>query len=363
MKNENISMRQVMTLLYIALLALGAEAIPGMAGANPAAILAPLLALLPVLLLLFLTFRHSEKERRLDLGQGLVLLWGRALGRLFALIFLFWGLFLLVVNVARCARRLTVAGGTPIFFSAVVLLLAVWMARGRLPAFLRACEIFYLAMGAGLLGIIILASIRLKPSYLVLLTLEDVKAVPSLALSILGVCSVGLYALFLAGDVTVRPGDQSRCYRWSAALFITLSVLLIQIFGTFGAPLVGRMQGPFFQMVAALGLTGAFQRLEALISTLWMLGDIALLGLLLFASKRLGGVITGKKESRGFLYFAGGASLIGGVLLAQEGGLLRYCQEVILPLGSILTGLLLLLFYLAATRKKRKGQRAAPAPQ
>ena len=358
MKDQNISLRQMMTLLFIAIIALGAEVVPGIAGAGAAAWLAPLLALIPVLLLLYLAFRKPEEERRKDLGEEFSVALGKWGGKLFSLIFLLWALFLLVVNTARCARRLTVAEGTPVFFSSIVLLLAVWMAAKKLPAFVRTCEIFYLAMGIGLLAIALLAGLRLRPDYIFLFTGEELANVPQVAASLLGVVSIGLYALFVSGSITVRKKDAARCYRWTIALFLTFSILLLLILGTFGAPLVGIMQRPFFQMVAGLGLTGAFQRLEALLSSLWMLGDIALLGLLLFAVKRLTACIAGKKDSVWVVIVAGLLAFLGGEVLAGQEGLLQLSQQTILPQGSLIAGALLtLLFFIIKIVKevKKKG--------
>jgi hypothetical protein len=347
MKKNNISMRQMMTLLFIALVAVGAEVVPGISGAGAAIWLAPLLALLPVLLIIFLAFRNPAQELRTDLGEGLIKGLGSWFGRFTAFSFLLWGLVLLVINTARCARRVTVAGGTPFIFSAIVLLLAGWMAAKKLPGFARACEVFYIVIGACLVGIVLLAGIRLRPDYILLFSREELRKVPEVALSLLGVASVGLYALFMAGSITVRKGDAARCYRWAIALFVTFSILLILILGTFGAPLTEVMQRPFFQMVAGLGLTGAFQRLEALISALWMLGDVALLGLLLFSVKRLASCVSGRKESRWVVIFAGIVAFLGGELLAGREGLLQYSLEKVQPMGSLIVGAILTILFFA----------------
>ncbi|MDF2838661.1 MAG: hypothetical protein K0S60_364 [Evtepia sp.] len=359
MKQQNVSIRQLMTLLFIALVAVGAEVVPGISGAGAAVWLAPLLALLPVLLLIFLAFRGPEKEQRTDLGEGFSKVLGKWGGRLAALIFLLWGLFLLVANTARCARRLTVAGGTPFLFSAIVLMLAIWMASKKLPSFVRACEIFYIILGACLVAIVLLAGFRLRPDYIFLFTKQELYHVPKVAASLLGVVSVGMYALFVANNITVRKGDAVRCYRWAIALFLTFSILLALILGTFGAPLTEVMQRPFFHMVAGLGVTGAFQRLEALISALWMLGDIALLGLLLFAVKRLAACVSGRRESFWVVLGAGLVALVGGELLAGQEGALKICQQSLMPMGSLVAGGILTLLFFLIKRAGKGGDSVA----
>lgn len=356
MKDQNISMRQMMVMLFISLLALGVETIPGISRAGSAAWLAPLAAAVPILLLLLLAFRRPDKEQRMDLGQGIEKALGKVAGRGVSLLFLLWGLFLLVVNAARCARRLTMAEGTPEFFSAVVLILAVWIAAGKLSSFVRSCEIFYLAMAVGLVAIFLLGGLRVQPEYVVLITPEELAHVPMVALSILGVTSIGLYGLFFAGSVTVRKGDRARVVRWTSIFFVILALILLLIIGSFGAPMLEMTQRPFFQMVAGLGLSGAFQRLEALISALWMLGDVALLGLLLFGVKRLTAAVGNQKERRWSVIAAGVIAFVGGEWLAGEKNLFALSLETIMPLGSLIMGAVLVLLFFWVQYKERRGK-------
>ena len=361
MRDQNISMRQMMVTLFIALVALGAETVPGMAQAGAAGWLAPLMAAAPALLFLLLAFRRPVREHRLDLGQGLETAFGKWAGRGIALLFLLWGLFLLVINAARCARRLTMAEGTPVFFSAVVLVLAVWMAAGSLPAFVRTCEVFYLAMAAGLVGIVILGGLRVQPEYVFLFSREELTRAPLSALSVLGIASIGLYGLFFGGSVTVRPGDRARVVRWTLIWFVILALILFLIIGTFGAPLMEMTQRPFFQMVAGLGLTGAFQRLEALVSALWMLGDVALLGLLLFGVKRLTAAVSGQGERRWSVVLAGALAFGGGEFLAGKKELLELSEQSLMPLGSLIMGGVLILLFFWVQHQERRAERASGA--
>ena len=215
-------------------------------------------------------------------------------------------------------------------------------------------------MGIGLLAIVLLAGIRLEPEYVLLFSTKELMGMPNVAASVVGVLSVGLFALFLAGDITVRKGDAARCYRWTVALCLSFALILILILGTFGAPLVSSMQRPFFQMVAGLGLSGAFQRLEALVSALWMLGDIALLGLLLFSMKRLLLCFSKQEEPkwlRWALVGAGAMAFFGGELLAGQEGMLQLSQETLLPMGSLLAGALILLLFFLGKWTRSKAQK------
>ncbi len=355
-REEKISMRQMMSLLYISLLALGAGAIPALRGGGAAAWIAPLLALLPVLLLLWLAFRRPGGGARRDLGALLLESAGQKMGRAALAVFLLWNLSLLIMSTARCANRLAMAEGTPVVFSAVLLGLAGWMGARSLPALARSCEIFYIAMMAGLVGMLILGAFRLEPSYVLLFTKEEFSGSLQMIPSILGVASVGLYALFLAGDVTVRKGDGARVFRWTLMLFLSFSLLLVLILGSFGAALAEGMEEPLLQMVAGLSFIGTFQRLESLVSALWMLGDVALLGLLLFSLKRVAALLLGRAGSVWTVLAGALAAFAGGELLAKHGVLLQISQTFVLPLGSLAAGLLLVPLFFWTRRRGAKGR-------
>lgn len=359
MKDQMISMRQLMTLLLLGLFTLGADLLPSLSRAGAALWLTPLLCL-PILLLgLKISYSGPEMKERKDLGEGLLQLCGRVGGKILCSLFLLWGFGLLVVNAARCTARMGTAEGSPVIFVALVLALAVWMTHGKLSAAARSCEIFYLVVGVSILAVMLLAFPRLEFKNVLLLTGGEVRALPGSMLSLFGLFSIGLYAFFFLGSVTVREKDANASYRRMSLLLIALSALLLLILGCFGAPLVEKLERPFFQMVAALGVEGAFQRLEALYSALWMLGDLALFVLLLFALKRLTACVIGKKESTWCAGIYAAAALAGGVLMVGQEGMLRMMEQTVVPRGGLVAGaLLLLLLILVKRREVRRGNQA-----
>ena len=346
-----ISTGQTLRLLFISLIPLCAEVLPGIRGAGAAAWLAPICVLLPILVLLWLAFRgeKSGKTRSQSLTQKL----STPLGKFLAGVFFCWGLFLLVANCARCTKRLIIADGTPVLFSVIVLALVVWMAMGSLPAFVRSCELFFSIMAVGLIGIVLLGAGNVQPEYVFPMTKGDLGGLPRVVLMMLGSVSVGLYALFLSDSVSLRREDRGSILRWTVIFFLTLTIVMLLVLGTFGVNLTLRLERPFFQMVAGLGVSGAFHRLEALVSALWLLGDVALICLLLFALRRLLQIISGR-DSRRSVPLVGLAAFFGGELLAGREGLAQLSQELLLPVGSLAVAMVVLLVFFAGNERKEK---------
>lgn len=301
MKNQTISRRQMLTVVFLSLFPLGTEVLfQRLARVGAAGWLCPLVAGLVAVILVCLVGRrwrdHVKEGKNRVLAGGLLL----------------WGLFFGGAQSCRIGVRLSDSlGASPVFMIALLLLLAAWMAAGGLPAFARACEIFLLAVGSGLALILLGGLFRLRWDWVLLWRPEELARVPLGGLECLGLLAIGCYGLLLKENVTPEDQGPQRVCRWIGKLSLGLAAAGILILGRFGGELTGKMERPFFQMVSGLGLEGAFQRLEQLVSALWVLGDLALLGFLLLAMVRLLAWTAGREERRGWAWLlAGGLALL-----------------------------------------------------
>lgn len=142
-------------------------------------------------------------------------------------------------------------------------------------------------MGFGFFLIFLFGVFRLQWDEVLLWNWQELSQVPQGVFTAGGTVAAGGYVLFLLGDV--RPEEKSRgtVMRRLGGLFLLLGAGMLLVLGRLGADLAAQINRPFFQMVSGLGFEGAFQRLEELASALWVLGDAALLGLLLLCLRRL----------------------------------------------------------------------------
>lgn len=219
---------------------------------------------------------------------------GQRTGRVLAGLFLLWGLYLTAAHAARIGSRLSDSlRASPILITAVALLLAGWMASGGLPAFARACEVFALAVGFGFFLIFLSACSGCNGMRSSSGTGRSCPRCPRGCSPREGQWRPAAMWLFLLGDV--RPEEKSRgtVMRRLGGLFLLLGAGMLLVLGRLGADLAAQINRPFFQMVSGLGFEGAFQRLEELASALWVLGDAALLGLLLLCLRRLAAQLLG----------------------------------------------------------------------
>ena len=319
---NTISIRQLGTLLVLALLPLGTEVLPSrLSQAGGAAWLCPLGAGGLLLALVALWGRWITPGE--DLLKTLEQQKGRKALRGFALVLLAWGLFLTGAQGARIGERLAQSlRASPLLLTAAVLALAGWLVAKGLPAFARTGEIFALAVGAGFVLIVLFGVFGVAWDRVILWDWAALEEVPGGALSAAGTLAAGGYALLLLGQV--RPEEKQK-----RVLRRKLGVL----FGSLAVGMTGQIDRPFFQMVSGLGFEGAFQRLEELASALWVLGDVALLGFLLLCMRRLLAALAGREESSGLGWIVTGGSFLLALPLAHGRG-----SEVlsVVPVGNLI---------------------------
>jgi len=288
---DKISLRQLLALLFAALLSPAASALPGetAAIAGSAAWLAPLFALPFALAMCWVVWAMLRKlSADAGLAEAFEAALGAVAGRIITGIYFIWCLFILMYSTRIYGQRLMVAGyreASRILFLVALLAVVLWLSWGKLTAFVRAGEIFCMTLAVVLGGVLLLSLYNMKMSYVLPVWLEDVPNLAAAAVAVLKVFSYAVFAGFLGGRVTRRPTDARRSAGWTAAFCAALILLLLAVLGQFGPTLTARLDASFFQMVAGVGVRGAFQRLEAAVAALWVISDLALLGLLVFSCR------------------------------------------------------------------------------
>ena len=299
MTDDRISLRQLLTLTFAALLSPAVQVLPGLTArrAGVGGWLAALLAL-PVLLLLcwglWVLCRGGPGKGGLPcVAQRLL---GPAAGRGLCLIYLLWGIWLLAANARQAARRfLTISyrNGSMLLFLFVLLGVSFWLARKPVRALARAGEVFFLALSVGLALSLGLGAFQVEAVNLLPVWLEDLPAVGGAALPVLGLLGYVVCAACLGGHVISQEHGRRTLLRWATGLCLTLTGLQIVCLGSFGPGLAGRIDTPFYMMVRGVGFEGTFQRIESVIIALWALSDLALLALLTCACGLLAQTVFG----------------------------------------------------------------------
>ena len=341
---DQISLRQLLMLLFAALLSPMIQILPRetVMLARKAGWLSALAAL-PLVLLLAWAFQTAPGKLGDGCGmaEGLEAAFGPWVARGLVVLYLLWGVLLLGWNTRWCAyRALSVNyrnAPMPLFILAL-LLLTLWLGHKSLSAFSRAGEIFALALGGALLLALGLAILRTEWNNVGPIWVEDLPGAVGGVLPVLGLAGYGVLGAFLAGQVKRREENRGRLLRWGGLWCALLAAFQLICIGCFGPGLLRRMETPFFMLLRGVGVPGAFERVESLIMSLWLLADLAFLGLILFACRAMVRYLGKGKEPQwtAVVLVAAGAGLALFTLQNLFG--LSWLMERLVPLANVILG-------------------------
>lgn len=188
-----------------------------------------------------------------------------------------WGAVLLSEVLARSAGRIQAAGagrGNGIWPLLLLALPLLWMGWGKGAAFFRTVEILWLAAGVTAAAVLLLGLPRVHWAWALEPAGDWAQSLAAGGVTL----STGLFALPFLYKVEEEPGSVHRGLLWLGGLGLLAAALALLTAGLLSPRVAEALaEGPFF---AAAGLLGDSARLEGLISTLWLLPDLTLAGLL-----------------------------------------------------------------------------------
>lgn len=360
MADDRISLRQLLALLFAALLAPAIGVLPAQTAAQAGeagwlSALAALPVLLAALWALCALLRPAGEGAGLTQVTQRVL--GKPLGKAVLLLCLGWGLLLLAANARLFSLRFLSTGyrnGPAGLFLIVLLALALWLAWKPVRVLARAGEIFRWALVVGLVFSLALGAFQMEPRHVLPVWVEDVPGLLTAALPVLGLLGYGVFAAFLGGNVTRADGDRRRLLVWGTVFCLVLTALQLVCQGNFGPTLTARADTPFFLMVKGIGIEGTFQRVESLLIALWVFSDLALLALLASSCSALAQAVFSFKERKYAAVPVVLLALAGAWLLFPDAfSLDRWMEAVVWP-GNLVLGFGLPLVLLLV--KKLRGQ-------
>ena len=200
----------------------------------------------------------------------------RPLHPVLKVLYAIWAVVLMADALERTAGRLWSASGGQgdvRWLMALLALPLIWMGWGKAAAFFRAVEIFWLAAAAAVAAVLLLGVPRVNWAW----ALEPAGGwMESMGAGVV-ILSTGLFAIPHLYKVEEEPGGARRGLLWLGALGVLSVLLALLTAGLLSPGVAARLDGPFF---AAAGLLGDSARLEGLVSALWLLPDLTLIGLL-----------------------------------------------------------------------------------
>lgn len=363
--------RQLRAMCFVASLAPVTRLLPKAAAqlAGSASWLAPLCALPPLLLfLLILTSLMKMRREGEGLGEVIMRRSGRTAGAIgLALIgsfTLFSAGFILRTGAHRLISTIYPDAG-PLFFMAAMLIIGTIAALGPVKALPRASRVF----APVLLSVIVLALIFSLGSVdvrnLLPIKTQSAGRVFISGLAVVEIYGAVLYCAAFLEDQSPLQGRRFASYAgWLALICLLLCTFCAVIIGCYGARLTSRTLHPFFSMIRDVTLTKTVERIEALVTTLWVLSDFVIFTLLLCTASHIFRLIFGFRPEKGdvcALDMSNGRIIIplcaalsgtAALLMPTSEHVMRSISQIIVP-GASLTILFVILPLLLLIAKLR----------
>ena len=265
MREDILSRGQWGALLWAAALAPAVELLPGTAVklAGRGAWLSPVSAALILLPLLWLGRRGDGRRLRADFS-----------GKIILGVLALWMELLVVLRLALCARRMLWAGerdGAVWYFLLTLAALALWMGQGRLAAFGRTGQLFLVLLLVAAVLVLGLSVPLVRADRVLPVWTGDVPGILRAGVTTAGTLCWAVLPMLLL------PAQERRgknILLWGAGGCVVLTLAQFILLGNLGPGLSARSESAFFALTKSVGIEGAFQRVEGVVSAVWMLSDL-----------------------------------------------------------------------------------------
>ena len=345
-ENERISRRQYLSICFLALLSPVIRQLPRVAPrlAGSAAWLSGL-ASLPILLLYARIIRRLHLRRAEGEGMGEVFLrvYGKGVGSAVLSLYALWMLCYSGFVIAASADRLLTTAyplGGKYMFIFVMGALGLLAVLSRLRTLARSANLLRPVLLATLLAVIGISLFDADLSALLPVTGSDLVPVLQSGAVVSNVLSLILSFSFLENRVTVEDSRarSKRVMRLFCVMSLLITLMLAAVLANFGPEFTARQAHPFFAMTRNIKLFGSFERIEALVISMWVLTDFVMIAAMLQCALTILRLVL-RRESRVALPLLCVAVAVGFALLTEHNSFqLAWLADRVFPLSAACIG-------------------------
>lgn len=346
-KSASLTARQASAIAFVALLPPATRLLPGLCAelSGRAAWLCPLVALPFLAITAWLVGKLTTNAASDENLAGLILRGlGPYAGAAVLIIYALWMVFYAGFSLRSSASRFiyTIYPGAPPWpFIASGFVMGLIAALSPLRSLARASELFRWLLILALVPILLLGTLEIDAKSLFPIYLSDAVPVLEGALPALG---AGAFLIVNMGFLDRGPGKFRRG-RFGLSAGLLMFLVIAVTLGHFGPELTGRLTYPFFALVRNTSVFGITERIEALVTALWVFSDFVLFTFSIAAGasclrSALGAGQDGLDERRGPLELRRGrwalwlcavSAAAVAVFIAPDSASLKLVSELIAP--------------------------------
>ncbi len=277
-----ISTRQAMIILALMTLSPEIRLFPQFTAkiAGKAGWLAPVVAIVPLILLVILTQKMFKTYKEASLSDVFYKILGNTIGRIVVSLYLIWMLVLLALYIRYYAERIlsSMLPHTSILFLIISMLIMVFIAaRYGLTPIARAIEMFFLLFVVILIFTFVLVIPNVTYRNIMNVSYLDIWPVIKSSHIILSIWGYYIFIFFLGDKINDKENIKKIGLKGLMFKFVFCILLLITTIGTLSATLASHISLPFFMMVKNISIWGTIERLESILLSVWIVSDFVII--------------------------------------------------------------------------------------
>ncbi|MCL2108065.1 MAG: spore germination protein [Oscillospiraceae bacterium] len=246
-------------------------------------------------------FRRNRAKDLYEIFQGRKSRPAKYTAKIIALLYMAWLLALAGYYLRAFSERFAgaIMPGVPAEFFAISLLALIYVIiGGKLQAFAIMSEKFFYVVLVAIAIIFLVQLPKISPENFLPVTIHDSPAILKAALPSLAVFAYFTPLLFLMGDVADNERENFRKFKkgglYAAVVLLIASLMIFAVtVGVFGSGFIQKTPQPFLTSVKTVGVLDSLERLESLFLLLWVVTDLALIVMLMYAFLKLAGYFCG----------------------------------------------------------------------
>lgn len=284
---EKITLRQMLKMLLCVCSGPAVRAIPTFESyfAKQAGWLAPLMAFLPVFILMLVfdkLFTAYEGQSYAGIIYDIL---GKFLGNALLLIYVVGLSILLGLYIRYYAAKLNIAltSTTHMELNIIILLILVYLVlRYGLVIMARMSEVIVSALNISFFIMFLLAMKNIKLDNLIPVSYYDIIPNAKASYPIIGIWSYFTFLCFFADRIEDRQNLKKVGTKYLIYILVTTIMIGIMVIGSIGHSVARRSAIPFFVAVKNISLFKTIERIEAIVVTHWIAADFILVAVFLY---------------------------------------------------------------------------------
>lgn len=284
---DKITAGQTLKLLLCLCFSPAIRAIPAFEAqfAKQAGWVAPMVAFLPLLILIFTfdkLFTAYENQSYTDIIYDIL---GKFFGNILLFIYVVGLSILLALYTRYYTAKLSIAltATSRMELNIIVLMIIVYLVlRYGLVIMARMSEVIFVIINISFCIIFILSMNNIKIDNLIPISYLDIIPIMRASYPITGLWSYFTFLCFFADRIEDRQNLKKVGTKYVTYLVISTILLSIMVIGSIGYSVTSRSPIPFFVAVKNISLFGAIERIEAIVVTQWIATDFILIAVFLY---------------------------------------------------------------------------------